>query len=82
MRQTCKVCKREDYWNYSVPDDLWHAIVPANLQSGVVCLGCFDRFAAERKIEYAGSVRNVRFAGDMAAFEFDIAKLSNGPYRF
>jgi hypothetical protein len=68
-RQRCKACGRSDKFDFHVPDDLWSAVVPGDLVNRVVCLSCFDDFAAERGVEYARSLRAVFFAGDRAAFE-------------
>jgi hypothetical protein len=76
-RQTCKACGREDYWNFDVPDDVWIAVVPEEFRFRVVCLPCFDRFAFERGVGYAASLRTIYFAGDMAAFEFATVSASN-----
>jgi len=71
MRQTCKVCGRLDYWNFDVPDEIWNEVVPEAYRNCAVCLGCFDAFAAKRGMKYAGSVKTVHFAGDMAALELE-----------
>ena len=67
-RQTCKACGQADYFNFDVPDEVWVAVVPEHLRNRVVCLGCFDRFALTRGVQYGHHVREVFFAGDVAAF--------------
>jgi hypothetical protein len=69
MQQRCKACGRADKFDFHVPDGVWRAVVPPELHSRVVCLGCFDAFADERGIEYARSLRAIFFAGDRASFE-------------
>lgn len=69
-RQRCKACGREDKFDFNVPDEVWAAVVPEELRKRVVCLACFDRFAAELGIDYARSLRALFFAGDRASFEF------------
>lgn len=69
-QQTCKACGRADKFNFNVPDALWDAVVPAELRNRVVCLACFDQFARERGVDYAGSIQTLYFAGDRAAMEF------------
>jgi hypothetical protein len=70
VRPRCKACGNEDKFDFKVPNDVWANVVPAHLRNRVVCLQCFDRFASERGIEYARSLRALYFAGDRAAFEF------------
>jgi len=76
-RQTCKACGAPDYWNFDVPDDIWTSVVPRDLQRGVVCLGCFDRFAKQCNVKYAASLGQLFFAGEMAAFELQVVRASD-----
>jgi len=73
-QQTCKVCDRMDCFNFHLPDWLWQRVVPKRLWNRVVCLCCFDEFAAKKKIEYAQHLRSLYFAGQQAMFEFHVAK--------
>lgn len=77
-QQRCKVCGRRDKFNFYVPDDVWRAIVPFRLQNRVVCLGCFDRMAKEKGVEYAPHLLNLYFAGDQASFSFSRTSCSSG----
>ena len=70
MQQTCKACGQIDKLNFDVPDSVWTAVVPPELQNRVVCLACFDTFARKNNVNYAASLKAVFFAGDAAAFEF------------
>jgi hypothetical protein len=73
-RQTCKVCGHADHFNYHVPDDVWEAVVPAQYQNRVVCLTCFDDFAATRRVDYATRLdASLWFAGNAATFEFRVS---------
>lgn len=81
MRQTCKACGRPDKFNFDVPDHVWRAVVPVELQTRVVCLACFDTFARKNNVDYAASLRAVFFAGDAAAFEFQPVVLATGSCR-
>lgn len=78
QRQTCKVCRRPDKFNFHVPDDLWREVVPERFSGRVVCLYCFDEFAAERGVRYAGRLRELCFAGDRASFIFRVESCSDG----
>jgi hypothetical protein len=69
-RQTCRVCKCKDKFNFHVADALWEKIVPGEFQNSVVCLSCFDEFARDRKIDYSDSLEVLYFAGDQATFKF------------
>ena len=78
MRYKCPSCGCEDYWNFRVPDEVWRAVVPNELQSGPVCLQCFDKFALNRAVKYAEKLKDLYFAGQMAAFRFAVINASNG----
>jgi len=69
-RQTCKVCKCPDKFDFNVPDEIWRKVVPQENQSEVVCLECFDAFASEKQIHYSDSIAVLYFAGDKATFKF------------
>ena len=71
-RQRCKACGQTDGFNFTVPDDIWEAVVPPRLIGRVVCLRCFDRFAKEREVDYSTSVSEFLFAGDKACFNWDL----------
>ena len=66
IRQTCKVCRYKDKFNFHVPDSVWNQIVPENFRNSVVCLGCFDDFAVNKNIPYAANLDHLYFAGDAA----------------
>lgn len=70
--QTCKVCGRRDKFDFTVPDDIWEAVVPPTFQNRVVCLACFDAFAREKGISYAQFLHSLHFAGDKASFSFQV----------
>jgi hypothetical protein len=73
QHQTCKACGNRDKFDFHVPEETWKAVVPTHLQNRVVCLPCFDDFAHVRGINYAAHVSVLYFAGDGAAFEFQVA---------
>lgn len=74
MQQSCKVCLRPDKFDFHVPDDIWERVVPPEYRDRVVCLYCFDEFAAARGIKYAASLRRLYFAGRGAVFVFNSDK--------
>jgi len=51
-REICKACWHVNAIGFRVPDDVWQRAVPERLRSGVVCLGCFARFADENGIAW------------------------------
>jgi hypothetical protein len=55
-----------------VSDSMWNKVVPKRLTNKVVCLACFDRFAARRKVDYRRNVRVLYFAGRQASFKFRV----------
>lgn len=75
-RQTCKVCHRPDKFNFHVPDEVWARVVPSRYRKLVVCLACFDDFAAEAGIEYARFLTEVYFAGERASLIMRVFRAS------
>jgi hypothetical protein len=75
VRKLCGACGRPDKFVYHVPDDVWERVVPSVLRNRVVCLVCFDDFAAMRRLNYARDLTlALRFAGDAATFEFELRR--------
>lgn len=72
QEQSCKNCGVRDGFNFHVSDSIWAKIVPQRLSKNVVCLTCFDAFAARRGIEYRHDLRVIHFAGRQASFEFRV----------
>ena len=66
-RETCKRCWRENAVGFSVPNDVWRAVVPARHIENVLCLTCFDRYATARGVDWTArgcdlyAVSGVRF---------------------
>jgi hypothetical protein len=76
QRQSCKNCGVRDGLSFNVRDSLWIKVLPKRLHNHVVCLSCFDRFAARRKINYWRNITVLYFAGRMASFTFRVRKRS------
>lgn len=76
MGQTCKNCGVRDGLNFNVSDSIWASVVPKRLLNRVVCLTCFDGFAAKRKVDYHRSLRVLYFAGRQASFQFRVVRSS------
>lgn len=72
QQQSCKNCGVQDGINFNVSDSVWEKVVPKRLVKKVVCLACFDRFAARRGIDYRRNVRTLYFAGRQANFKFRV----------
>ena len=70
--QVCKACGRVDVVHFKVPDLLWEAVVPEELRGLVVCLRCFDAFAAQRRIDYADHLANIGFTGARESFDLRV----------
>lgn len=77
LRQVCKVCGVPHKFDFHVPDDIWLAVVPLGLNGRVVCLDCFDDFAAKKHINYADHLKTLWFAGDRGSFEFQVVSAVN-----
>lgn len=49
-REICKLCWNENPIGFSVPDEVWEAVVPEHVRDRVVCLSCFTRIADAKRI--------------------------------
>ena len=72
MEQTCKQCGGRDGFNFNVPASVWVKTVPKRLSNSVVCLACFDGFAARRGVDYRRNLRVLYFAGRQASFKLRV----------
>ncbi len=72
MEQSCKKCGVRDGLNFNVSDSTWEKVVPKRLRRRVLCLACFDSFAARRGVDYRRSLRVLYFAGRQASFVFRV----------
>lgn len=68
------MCRREDTFDFRLPDEVWDRVVPPQFRKGVVCLPCFDHLAAERGVDYTPYLNLLYFAGDQACFEFRVVR--------
>lgn len=66
-RETCKRCWRENPIGFSVPDEMWRAVVPARHIDNVLCPVCFDRYATKRGIDWTGQCEFFAVAGATSA---------------
>lgn len=74
QQQSCKNCGVRDGLNFTVSDSLWAKVIPTRLLNRVVCLACFDRFAARRGVDYHRHLSALYFAGCQARFEFRVVR--------
>jgi len=51
-REICKICYHVNAVGFSVPDEVWAAVVPSHLRDRVICLSCFTRLADEKMVEW------------------------------
>lgn len=77
---TCKVCGRSEKFDFHVPDYVWTTVVPEPYRNRVVCLSCFDDFAAHAGNDYAAHIDQLYFAGRGAAFRFRTEWRINSAY--
>jgi hypothetical protein len=68
MRPVCECCYQPDAFDWYVPDTVWDSIVPEYATDSVVCLRCFDNFAAIKNINY--TIDTLYFAGRQMTFKF------------
>jgi hypothetical protein len=73
FRQTCKACGRPDKFNFEVSDVDWNEIVPQQYRGLVLCLSCFDLFAAAGGHEY--TLVAMQFVGDQGVYELRPSRL-------
>jgi hypothetical protein len=78
QRQTCKVCRRVDEFDFHVSDEVWRSVVPVRFRNQVVCLACFDRFASWKSVDYSPHLRVLYFAGDQARLKFKLVSAAPG----
>jgi hypothetical protein len=74
MGQSCKACGRRDKFDFSVPDEIWAAVVPPKFANLVVCLSCFDDFAQVRGVDYASHMTTLYFVGDRATIRYSVVE--------
>jgi hypothetical protein len=68
QRQRCKACWHADGFDFNVPTWVWEAVVPPELRDHVVCLSCFDDFAAAAGVDYQDHLGSeLYFAGGEVA---------------
>lgn len=72
QRQSCKNCGVRCGLNFNVSDAVWERVVPKRLLCKVICLACFDRFAARKDVDYRRNLRMLYFAGFKASFKFKV----------
>jgi len=63
MQQRCKACGCRDKFDFHIEDDVWRSVVPHRFRNRVVCLACFDDFAAAKGIDYSTALKALYFAG-------------------
>lgn len=56
-REICKACWKINRVGFSVPDEIWDAVVPTRLRDSVLCLDCFTRFADEQLISWDTQIK-------------------------
>jgi hypothetical protein len=49
-REICKLCSSVNPVGFSVPDDIWQAVVPIGYRQNVVCLTCFTRIGDSKNV--------------------------------
>jgi hypothetical protein len=77
-RQTCKVCRSPDKFDFHVPDEVWKRVVPEEYRNRVVCLPCFDDLALLNGVDYCDSVQALYFVGAKAVFRFQTVSAQSG----
>jgi len=60
----CGLCQKIPTFDYTVTDIAWAAVIPKDLQLGVVCLNCFERMVRARDMYISDVLLHVQFAGD------------------
>ena len=77
-REICKICYHPNPVGYSVPDEIWLAVVPPALREHVVCLSCFTRLADEKLIPWDQSIS---FFPVSMASHLEFVKNESGDFR-
>ena len=55
-REICRWCYHVNAVGFSVPDEVWAAVIPEGAQNSVVCLSCFTRLGDEKQIDWAQDI--------------------------
>lgn len=56
-RERCKCCQRFNPVGFDVPESIWLNVAPEEFQNKVLCIMCFDMFAAEKNIQWDDDVK-------------------------
>jgi len=60
---SCKLCGHLPKFDYTVTDSFWRSIVPLELQTDVICLGCLDKLASSQGEDVSRYLKVVQFTG-------------------
>lgn len=52
VRERCAACQRISPVSFSVPNDMWHAVVHVSLANSILCLSCFIDRADEKCVPW------------------------------
>jgi hypothetical protein len=79
---SCKACGGVDCIDFQVSDEMWARVVPEPWQELMVCLACFDAWAAHRGIDYREDLARypLHFAGTRSGLELRVVlRQDEGP---
>jgi hypothetical protein len=51
-REICKRCHEESAVGFTVPDEVWAAVVPESLQGSVLCVRCFTDLGDQNRVQW------------------------------
>jgi len=56
-REICKICFSPNSVGFTVPDDIWEAVISKEYNVNITCLRCFTRLADEKLIEWDKDIK-------------------------
>lgn len=67
----CAVCGEENIqFDYTVTDEFWQDVVPAEMRLGVICLPCLDKLAKEKGVDLGANIISLQFTGQDMTIKF------------
>lgn len=59
----CSICHSKVVWDYTVSDDFWEEVAPAEFRRDVICLYCLDELASAEGLNVGEHLEDLQFVG-------------------
>ena len=70
----CANCGTVPYFDFTVDDAIWKAVVSEEHRLGVLCLLCFDKLASEQGIDVTRHLQQVFYLGHGKTVKFGLVE--------